>query len=221
MERDSASRNGPTSQNHWNFRESQFEPDCGGSQTRACEAIRYIAENKEFLPVGMSIGPFSLMTKLLKDPITPVFLAGAAATAGEEPEVALVERLLESSGKTIQSYLDAQMDAGANAVIVCEPAANQVYFSPNQLARSYDVLDRYAMQFNRAVREQPKSRGVDPIFHDCGELTDGMVQRFATLDAAIMSLGVPGFCGKTPRWCRNPRCFTETCPPKSFIPMNG
>ena len=45
------------------------------------------------------------------------------------------------------------------------------------------------MRFNLALREQLRSRGVDLIFHDCGELLDGMVQKFATLDPAIISLG--------------------------------
>jgi len=33
------------------------------------------------------------------------------------------------------------------------------------------------------------AKGVDLIFHDCGELTNEMVSRFATLDPAMMSLG--------------------------------
>jgi uroporphyrinogen-III decarboxylase len=154
-----------------------------------CEGIRYISTQTELLPVGMGIGPFSLMTKLISDPIAPVFLAGAGATAEEEPEVALVERLLDMSSRTIQAYLEAQIAAGAKAIILCEPAANKVYFSPNQLAEGYEIFDRYVMRFNRAIREQLRSRDVDLIFHDCGELLDGMVQRFASLDPAIMSLG--------------------------------
>jgi uroporphyrinogen-III decarboxylase len=154
-----------------------------------CGAIHYIATETDLIPVGMGIGPFSLMTKLIADPIAPVFMAGAGATGADEPEVALVERLLELSAATIQKYLAAQMDAGAKAIILCEPAANQVYFSPNQLAASYAIFDRYVMRFNRALREQLAARGVDLIFHDCGELSDGMVQRFATLDPAIISLG--------------------------------
>jgi uroporphyrinogen-III decarboxylase len=155
----------------------------------ACEAIRYIARETDLLPVGMGIGPFSLMTKLISDPITPVFMAGNGATGDDEPEVALVERLLELSIAIIRKYLEAQIEAGAKAVIFCEPAANKVYFSPNQLAESYDIFDRYVMKFNLAIREQLRSHGVDLIFHDCGELLDGMVQRFATLDPAIISLG--------------------------------
>jgi len=154
-----------------------------------CEAIRYIATKTDLIPVGMGIGPFSLMTKLISDPIAPVFMAGTGATGEDEPEVALVEWLLELGCETIQKYLDAQIDAGAKAIILCEPAADKVYFSPNQLAESYDVFDRYVMKFNLALREQLRSRGVDLIFHDCGELLDGMVQRFAMLDPAIISLG--------------------------------
>lgn len=154
-----------------------------------CEAIHYIARETDLLPVGMGIGPFSLMTKLISDPITPVFLAGGGATANDEEEVALLERLLELSSKTIRSYLAAQIQAGAKAIILCEPAANKVYFSPNQLDGSYEVFDRYVMRLNRGIREQLAAADVDLIFHDCGELTDGMISRFAGLDPAMISLG--------------------------------
>ncbi len=154
-----------------------------------CEAIQYIARETDLLPVGMGIGPFSLMTKLIIDPISPVFLAGNGETAEDDEEVALLESLLELSSKTIRLYLEAQIQAGAKAIILCEPAANKVYFSPNQLDESYDVFDRYVMNLNRAIREQLAAAGVDLIFHDCGELTDGMVSRFAGLDPAMISLG--------------------------------
>jgi uroporphyrinogen-III decarboxylase len=154
-----------------------------------CAAIRTIATTTDLVPVGMGIGPFSLMTKLIADPIGPVFMAGTGATAADDDEVALVERLLDLAFETIEAYLDAQMDAGARAIIVCEPAANRVYFSPNQLAESYEVFDRYVMRYHRALRDRLEARGVDLIFHDCGELEDDMVRRFATLDPAMISLG--------------------------------
>ena len=154
-----------------------------------CDALRYIAKKTGLLPVGMGIGPFSLMTKLLADPITPVFLAGTGATAEEEPEVALVEKTLELAEEVIGKYLQAQIDAGAKAVFLCEPAANRVYFSPKQLDESYEVFDRYVMEPNRRLRALLAANDVDLIFHDCGELTDEMVRRFGTLDPAILSLG--------------------------------
>jgi len=154
-----------------------------------CEGLRYIARETALVPVGMSIGPFSLTTKLVSDPITPVFLAGTGATASEEPEVRLLEAMLALSTGIILQYLKAQAAAGAKAIIVCEPAANKVYFSPNQLARSYDVFDRFVMEPNRRIKQLLAADGVDLIFHDCGELVDGMLSRFSTLDPAILSLG--------------------------------
>jgi len=165
------------------------QPELTPAMKAVCDAINYIATQTDLVPVGMAIGPFSLMTKLMADPITPVFLAGTGVSGEEEPEVALLEQSLEVSCRTIQTYLEAQMDAGARAIIVCEPAANKVYFSPNQLSESYEIFDRYVMRYNQAIREQLRGRGVDLIFHDCGELLDSMVERIGTLDSAILSLG--------------------------------
>lgn len=154
-----------------------------------CESISFVRSETDLLPVGMGIGPFSLMTKLISDPITPVFLAGEGTTADEDEEVALLERLLELSSLVIRTYLGAQIEAGAKAIILCEPAANLVYFSPKQLAESDEIFVRYAMKLNRQIREQLAAAEVDLIFHDCGELTDGMVRHFASLDPAMISLG--------------------------------
>ena len=154
-----------------------------------CDAISHVASSPSLVPIGMGIGPFSFMTKLVKDPITPVFLASSGMTGEDEPEVAIVERCLEAGTELILSYLAAQADAGAKAIIVCEPAANQVYFSPNQLAESFEIFDRYVMEPMKRIKALLDEKGVDLIFHDCGELTNEMVSRFATLEPAMMSLG--------------------------------
>jgi hypothetical protein len=59
------------------------------------DSVEYIAAKTDLVPIRMTIDPLSLMTKLLKDPITPLYLAGSGVTAAEEPEVALLERALE------------------------------------------------------------------------------------------------------------------------------
>lgn len=164
-----------------------FEPTPRMKAT--CDAISHVTARRDLVPLGMGIGPFSLMTKLVADPITPVFLAGTGLTADDDPEVALVERVLELGTGMLLRYFAAQIDAGAKAILVCEPAANQVYFSPNQLAAGFETFDRYVMEPMRRIRELFEERGVDLIFHDCGELTDTMVERFATLDPAVISLG--------------------------------
>ena len=154
-----------------------------------CDAISRVAKTPGLVAMGMGIGPFSLMTKLVADPIAPVYLAGIGETADSDPEVALVERSIELATQVILDYFTAQIDAGAKAIIVCEPAANLVYFSPNQLDNSFEIFDRYVTRPMRQVKALLDSRGVDLVFHDCGELTDGMVKRFASLDAAMISFG--------------------------------
>ena len=157
--------------------------------TASCAAIARVAARPGLIPMGMSIGPFSLMTKLVADPITPVFLAGSGLTAAEEPEVNLVERLLALGEQVIHRYLHAQIDAGAQAMIVCEPAANLVYFSPLQLRTNPEIFERFVMAPMQRIVRLLAGRGVDLVFHDCGELTDDMIRRFDTLGAAMLSLG--------------------------------
>lgn len=154
-----------------------------------CDGIRHIARETNLVPLGMSIGPFSLTTKLMSDPITPVFLAGAGTNGREEPEVQLLEQLHALALETILFYLEHQIVAGAKAIIICEPAANRVFFSPNQLAQSYENFDHFVIQPNRRIRELLAAHDVDLIFHNCGELVEGMIRRFVTLDPAILSLG--------------------------------
>lgn len=152
-------------------------------------AIRRVAAQPGVIPLGMAIGPFSLATKLLADPITPVYLAGTGLTAEEEPEIQLFETCLELGLQVILRSIRLQLEAGARAVCLCEPAANKVYISPQQLQDGADTLERYVLAPNRRIRALLAEYEADLIFHDCGELTDEMVAAYATLDPAIMSLG--------------------------------
>jgi len=153
-------------------------------------ALRYIAERTDLLPVGMLIGPFSLMTKLVADPIVPVALAGSGVTAEEDPSVCLVERSMALAEATVQRSAEAQIAAGARAMIICEPAANTVYLSPRQLRAGSDILERFVLAPNRRLRSLLTRHAVDLIFHDCGELTTDMVRQFAMeLGPAVLSLG--------------------------------
>lgn len=174
---------------HWSGDATNSLPQ--GSQTPRLEAnnaaIRYIHDHTNLVPCGMSIGPFSLVTKLLADPITPVFLAGLGES--EDPEVLQFETLLELATQTVLKLAEAQIDAGAEVLVVCEPAANTVYFSPKQLEEGADTFERYVLQTNRRVVDLLARRKVQLVFHDCGELTDGMVREFSNLGPAMLSLG--------------------------------
>ena len=137
----------------------------------------------------MAIGPFSLMTKLLADPITGLYLAGTGLTRDEEPEVAAIEDCIALATEVIERSLRLQLEAGAKAICLCEPAANLVYLSPHQLAAGADTFERFVMQPNRRLRNVLADYNADLIFHDCGELTDDMVRAFCTLDPSVLSLG--------------------------------
>lgn len=152
-------------------------------------AISHVAAHSDFVPVGMCIGPFSLMTKLVSDPIVPIAMAGAGMAAEEDEEIRTVEQALEMAIAVALQYIDAQIRAGAKAIFIAEPAANKVYLSPNQIEDGSDIFDRYVMKYNRRIRALLAAWDVDLLFHCCGELTDYMVDRFASLDPAILSLG--------------------------------
>jgi uroporphyrinogen-III decarboxylase len=153
-------------------------------------AVRYIAGKTGLFPVGMLIGPFSLMTKLVSDPISPIAMAGNGVTGEEEEGVRLVERCLPLALATVLRSAKAQIEAGAKAIIMCEPAANTVYLSPRQLRGGSDIFDRFVLEPDRQVRALLEHHGVDLIFHDCGELLTDMVRQFAMeLRPAIISLG--------------------------------
>lgn len=155
----------------------------------SCDAIRWVAARQGFLPIGMSIGPFSLMTKLMPDCITAVYMAGEGMTGEDMPEVAALERILRMGTELILHYHRLQIQAGAKAIFICEPAANLVYISPKQIAAGSDVFDTCVMTNLRRIKEQLDRHHVDLILHDCGELVAPMIEALASLRPAMLSLG--------------------------------
>ncbi len=154
------------------------------------DSIHRVGEEPGLAPVGMSIGPFSLMTKLMADPITPLAMASSGVTGEEDAQVRLAERCLALAEMAVHRSLAAQIRAGARAVIVCEPAANRVYISPRQMAGAPEVFERFVMQPNLRVKAEIEEGGADLIFHNCGELTPAMVEQYATrLHPVMLSLG--------------------------------
>ena len=151
------------------------------------DAIRYIARETPLTPIGMAIGPFSLMTKLLRDPITAVMLAGMGS---DDPQALAAARSLALAEEAVARSVEAQIAAGAAAIIFCEPAANRVYISPRQIERGSDTFERFVMQPNLRLKQRLERHGVDLIFHDCGETTTFMVREIATrLRPVMLSLG--------------------------------
>lgn len=191
-----------------------------------CDAIAAVAAAGGVVPVGMSIGPFSLMTKLLADPITPLYLAGTGTGADDDGEVKLLYAALALGERVIAANIAAQLDAGAKAVFVCEPAANTVFFSPNQLGAGSTVFDDFVIAPNLRIKRQLDAAGADLLFHDCGELTAGMIRSFAVLDPAILSLGSPVDLRDAAPLVPKTTVITGNLPSKKFysdadVPLDG
>ena len=161
----------------------------GRRMLAALDAIAHVAKISDLVPVGMSIGPLSLMTKLLADPITPLYLAGQGVRGSEDDEVKSAERILEMARLIVLRSVRAQIKAGAKAICIAEPAASCAYFSPIQLQAGSDIFDRFVIEPNQQVRAGIAAGGADLMFHCCGELCQVILRKFAELRPAVLSLG--------------------------------
>jgi len=166
--------------------ERPFPPGSAAQQG----ALRYIATQTDLVPVGMAIGPFSLMTRLLEDPITPLAIAASGASEDEDASVRLASATLRMALATVLRSVRAQTRAGARAVILCEPAVSVTYLSPRMMARAPQVLEQFVLDPLRRVRDQIAAAGADLILHDCGQLSTDLVQKLSSeLHPAMLSLG--------------------------------
>lgn len=151
-------------------------------------AIAYLRRHTELLPVGLTIGPFSLATKLMRDPISAIALFGAGEC--DDAQVRLWEWCLERSLETVLLSQEWQVQAGAHTIIVCEPAAGSVYLSPRQIKRGAPIFADYVLGPLRRMKELLTALGAALFLHDCGELTPGMVRALAAeIHPAVLSLG--------------------------------
>jgi uroporphyrinogen-III decarboxylase len=154
------------------------------------DAIAAVAARPGLTPLGMAIGPFSLATKLVADPIAAVALAGRGAAPEDEPLVAAFEGAHTLAELAVRRSLRAQLEAGAAAVIVCEPAASSLFVSPRQIASGSPVFDRFVIEPLRRAKAVLDDVGADLVLHDCGELTTAMVEALASrVHPAVLSLG--------------------------------
>ena len=156
-----------------------------------CEALSILREGGKVVPVGMSIGPFSLLTKLVKDPIGAVFMAGTGVAPEDDADVAMIHAVLGLAESVVRANCAAQIEAGARAIFLCEPAANRVYFSPRQIRKGATAYDAFVTEPNLRLKQLLDDTGVDLLLHDCGEVIPEMVTSFGKLNPKLISLGSP------------------------------
>jgi hypothetical protein len=167
----------------------QSAPLCPGSIARD-QALSYIASLPDLVPVGMAIGPFSLISRLMPDPITAAAMAGSGIAPEESDEVRLLWQCLRIAEAAVQRSVRSQIAHGARAIMICEPAACTAFLSPRQLKAGSRLFEQLVMEPNLRLKAVLDAAGCDLIFHDCGELIDLMVEAFANrLHPVILSLG--------------------------------
>lgn len=150
-------------------------------------AVREVAARGDVTPIGMAIGPFSLTVKLMRDPITAV---ARASRTPNHSQVVLLTQVLSIATDAVRRAIRAQATAGAQALCLCEPAANTVYLSPKQLQGDDNPFERFVMRPHEELRREIATRDLGLIFHNCGDLVDAFVAAFAQrLRPAILSLG--------------------------------
>lgn len=164
-------------------------PLSAGSRARDV-AVRQVARSLELLPIGLVIGPFSLATKLLADPITAAAMYGSGVGPDEDSGIRMLLDALDAAERVVQRAARRQAEAGAKAMIVCEPTASVAFLSPRQIKAGSPVFERLVVEPNLRLKGILDAAGVALIFHDCGELTDAMVGVFGhRLRPAVLSLG--------------------------------
>lgn len=162
---------------------------CPGSTARD-EALQYIASIPDLVSIGMAIGPFSLVTRLMVDPISAAAMAGRGQAPEDSDDVRLLFQCLQAAEVAVHRSVRSQIHHGARAIMVCEPAANTSFISPRQLKSGSSIFERLVMEPNLRLKAVLDQGHCDLIFHDCGELIDPMVEAFAhRLHPVILSLG--------------------------------
>lgn len=147
-------------------------PQVGEGRTGEClKGIRQISERVKDRPVlaGM-IGPYSLAGRLLD--MTEIMIL-----CYEEPE--LVEAVLEKATAFLCEYARAFKDAGADGIVLAEPAAGLL--SPG-LFRDFSVP--YVKQICSAAEDC----GMTVLYHNCG-MAEPLLQDIAAIPAGGYSFG--------------------------------
>ena len=167
----------------------QTAPFCPGSKARD-EALAFVATQEDLISVGMAIGPFSLTTRLMDDPISAAALAGGGLEPEDSADVKLLLQCLAASEAAVLRSVKSQIAHGARAIMVCEPTASTAFISPRQMRSGSNVFERFVMEPNLRLKAAMDEAGCDLIFHDCGELIDPMVEAFAQrIHPVMLSLG--------------------------------
>jgi len=147
-------------------------PKVGAGRTGEC--VKGIREAKELIkdrPVLAGIiGPYSLAGRLLD--MTEIMVL-----CYEEPE--MVETVLEKVTEFLTAYAQAFKDAGADGIVMAEPAAGLL--SPN-------LMEEFSNPYVQKVREAVEDDDFLFVYHNCGNITP-LMSRVGDIGAKVYSVG--------------------------------
>lgn len=147
-------------------------PAVGAGRTGECvKGIREACERITDRPVFAGIiGPYSLAGRLLD--MTEIMIL-----CYEEPE--MVETVLEKTTEFLIAYAKAFKDAGANGVVMAEPAAGLL--SPS-------LMEEYSNPYVKKVREAVEDDSFVVMYHNCGNI-EPLLGQIQEVDAKAYSFG--------------------------------
>lgn len=147
-------------------------PKVGAGRTGECVAgIRKVCEMVTDRPVFAGIiGPYSLAGRLLD--MTEIMIL-----CYEEPE--LVETVLEKATAFLCEYAKAFKAAGANGIVMAEPAAGLL--SPN-------LINEFSTPYVNKIREAVEDDEFMVFYHNCGNV-EPLMQQINEIDAQAYSFG--------------------------------
>ena len=147
-------------------------PAVGAGRTGECvKGIREACERITDRPVFAGIiGPYSLAGRLID--MTEIMIL-----CYEEPE--MVETVLEKATEFLIAYAKAFKDAGANGVVMAEPAAGLL--SPS-------LMEEYSNPYVKKVREAVEDDSFVVMYHNCGNI-EPLLGQIQEVDAKAYSFG--------------------------------
>ena len=147
-------------------------PEVGAARTGVCvEGIRKACNLITDRPVfaGM-IGPYSLAGRLLD--MTEIMIL-----CYEEPE--MVETVLEKVTQFLIAYAQSFKDAGANGILMAEPAAGLL--SPG-------LMEEFSSPYVAKIREAVEDDNFVVMYHNCGNV-EPLLEQVKKIDALAYSFG--------------------------------
>lgn len=147
-------------------------PKVGVARTGECvKGIKLACEMITDRPVLAGIiGPYSLAGRLLD--MTEIMIL-----CYEEPE--MVETVLEKATDFLVEYAKAFKEAGANGIVMAEPAAGLL--SPN-------LIDEFSTPYVNKIREAVEDDNFMVMYHNCGNI-EPLIDNVNRIDAQAYSFG--------------------------------